>query len=138
MVSSIVAALFTPFFIFKNHTLFFFSEKKYIFCELSQAGLSEFSWGGPVNFIRRRNSNMSRQNMWEWLRIFVGGFRHILAVPFEGITSMSSHHLRYEFLLWDQIFSHLSSSTYLFLFLSIWILCLVFLHKICQLGLFHF
>ena len=99
MVSSIVAALLTPFFILKNHTLIFFSEKKYFFCELSHAGLSEFSSDGPVNFIRRRNSNMSGQNMWEWLRIFVGGFRHILALSFEEITSMFSHDLRYEFLL---------------------------------------
>ena len=95
MVSSIVAALLTPFFTSKNHTLnFFFWKNKYFFCELSQAGLSEFSWDGHLIFIRRRNSNKSGQNMWEWLRNFVCKFRHTLALRFEGIRSTFSYDLR--------------------------------------------
>ena len=92
MVSSIVAVLLTPFFTSKNHTLNLFSD--FFFCELSQAGLSEFSWDGQVNFIRRRNSNMSGQNMWEWLRKFFCRFRHTLALRFERIRSMFSYDLR--------------------------------------------
>ena len=47
----------------------FYPQKSYLklflilFCELSQAGLSKFSWDSPVNFIWRRNPNMFGQNM---------------------------------------------------------------------------